>query len=93
MPVTRELSEARRAMLLTWLRDRNGYGERRLRHGPRPGVAAAPAAPAPRTAVATAAPPPSGDGSGAGDVGEFGGKAVALPQALEQLLRAANRDD
>jgi hypothetical protein len=92
MPVTRELSEARRAMLLAWLRDRNGSGERRLRHGPRPGVAAAPAAPAPRTAMATAAPPPSGDGSGAGDVGEFGGKAVALPQALEQLRRAAGRD-
>ncbi len=92
MPVTRELSEARRAVLLTWLRDRNGYGERRLRHGPRPRVAAAPAAPAPRTAVDAAAPPPPGDGPGPGDLSEIGGKAVALPQALEQLLRAAGRD-
>ncbi|SHN83638.1 hypothetical protein SAMN05660350_03456 [Geodermatophilus obscurus] len=91
MPVTRELSDARREMLLTWLRDRNGYGERRLRHGPRPS-AAAPAAPAPRAASDSAAAPPD-DGRGAGDVDEIGGKAVALPQALEQLLRAAGRDD
>ena len=92
MPVTRELSDARREMLLAWLRDRNGYGERRLLHGPRPG-AAAPAAPAPRTASDSAAAPPSDDGRGTGDVGEIGGKAVALPQTLEQLLRAAGRDD
>jgi hypothetical protein len=85
MPVTRELSEARRAMLLAWLRDRNGSGERRLLHGPRPGVAAGPAAPAHRAVVAAA--PPSGDGPG--DVGEIGGKAVAMPQALEELLRVA----
>jgi hypothetical protein len=85
MPVTRELSDARREMLLAWLRDRNGSGERRLLHGPRPGAATT--APAPRVAEATA-PPPSGDRSGAGDVEEIGGKAVAGPQALEQLLRA-----
>ncbi len=91
MPVTRELSDARRAMLLTWLRDRNGYGERRLLHGPRVS-AAAPAAPAPRTASDSAAPPPSDDGRGAEDLAEIGGKAVALPQTLDQLLRAAGRD-
>jgi hypothetical protein len=90
MPVTRELSDTRREMLLAWLRDRNGYGERRLLHGPRPSAAAP--APAPRAAETTA-PPPSGDGPGAGDLEEIGGKAVAGPQALEQLLRAAGRDD
>jgi hypothetical protein len=89
MPVTRELSEARREMLLAWLRDRNGYGERRLLHGPRPGAAAS--APTPRAAE-TAAPPPSGVGSGAGDLEEIGGKALAGPQALEQLLRAERED-
>jgi hypothetical protein len=92
MPVTRELSEARREVLLAWLRDRNGYGERRLLHGPRPGATAARAAPPHPSSDAAVAPPSDGRRRG-GDVGEIGGKAVALPQALEQLLRAARRDD
>jgi hypothetical protein len=31
-------------------------------------------------------------GSGAGDLEEIGGKALAGPQALEQLLRAERED-
>jgi hypothetical protein len=81
MPVTRELSEARRAMLLTWLRDRNGYGERRLLHGPRTRPAESGAD---RRRVPATAPPVE-------DVGEIGGKAVAMPQFLEQLLRIPGR--
>jgi hypothetical protein len=87
MPVTRELSEARRAMLLTWLRDRNGYGERRLLHGPR-----VPATDTrdDRTRVSSAAPPPEED-RGLEPIGEIGGKAVAMPQILGQLLRIPGR--
>ena len=86
MPVTRELSEARRAMLLTWLRDRNGYGERRLLHGPR---AQGAEGRADRTLVPAAAPV---DGQpSVEDVGEIGGKAVAMPQAVGQLLRIPGR--
>jgi hypothetical protein len=83
MPVTRELSEAKRAMILSWLRDRNAAGERRLVHGPRtaPGgpTGAADAARTEAVAPVGAAP--------AAETGEVGGKALALPRALEELDR------
>lgn len=83
MPVTRELSEARRATILTWLRDRNAYGERRLVHGPRRVPL-----PPPEAAV-VAADAPTAEAVRAGDGGrEIGGKSVAMPQALEALARA-----
>jgi hypothetical protein len=87
MPVTRELPETRRAMLLSWLRDRNGYGERRLLHGPRTPTGRN------RTGRAgvPATTPPGGNGSGVDEVGEIGGKAVAMPQVLGQLLRIPGR--
>src|SRR3954464_15131657 len=72
MPVTRELSEAKRAMVLSWLRDRNSSGERRLVHGPRPAesstAAAADRGAAQAGAAATGA---AGPGTGAGRRGRY----------------------
>lgn len=42
MPVTRDLSADKRAMILAWLRERDGSGARRLRHGPRKPSASTP---------------------------------------------------
>ncbi|HEY4602998.1 MAG TPA: hypothetical protein VIH08_01520, partial [Blastococcus sp.] len=92
MPVTRELSEAKRAMVLSWLRDRNSSGERRLVHGPRPAesstATAADSAPAQAAAAATVA-----GAAETADAGEVGGKALALPQALEELDRVTEEQD
>jgi hypothetical protein len=86
MPVTRELSEARRAVILGWLRDRNAYGERRLVHGPRPAPPVLP--PGPEVERADGPRPAAAVGAPAGqDAGEIGGKAVAVPQALGRLAQ------
>ena len=80
MPVTRDLSAGKQAMILAWLRERDGSGARRLRHGPRK-----PTTPAPP--IPTAGPPEVGVPI-AEDAGEFGGKALAMRQALDGLDRA-----
>lgn len=81
MPVTRDLSADKQAMILAWLRERDGSGARRLRHGPRKPSATPPPVPtlhAPEAAVH------SGE-----EAEELGGKALAVRQALDGLGRVS----
>jgi hypothetical protein len=82
MPVTRDLSTAKRAAILKWLRDVGPDGKPLLGPVPSPAAAAAPAAtaPAPPAAAAPApdsAPPPVDPSQG--------GKAVAMARRLAFL--------
>jgi hypothetical protein len=85
MPVSRELSAAKRAMVLAWLRDRNSYGERRMLYGPRP-AAPPPAPPDRRQAGAAVVAEPEAVVSG-----EIGGKSVVVPQTRDRLAEVRGK--
>lgn len=78
MPVTRDLSADKRVMILAWLRERDGSGARRLRHGPRK----------PSTSLPPVSIPPAPEAvPAAEEAEEFGGKTLAIRQALDGLGR------
>ncbi|MGH4023992.1 MAG: hypothetical protein ACRDRV_05345 [Pseudonocardiaceae bacterium] len=86
MPVSRDLSADKQSMILAWLRERDGSGARRLRHGPRkPSTSPSPvpALHAPEAAARSAeeAEEPRSD--------ELRGKTLAIRQALDGLGRVS----
>ena len=90
MPVTRDLSPAKRQMILAWLQTTGNAGKPNFdRGGPHAAEALAAAAPEPAREVAAAAPEPAGEVAAAapepaGEVAALGGKTLALQRLLRR---------